>query len=115
MPSCARIWSITWGLAAITRRKAVVRRKWKQRHITGTLDGAGKSALMLGAVAGLSTRADLASLGDSALDHIKLLVVDGRILEAYAARPTHGCSATPAAAATPAPAPSALWGTGSRA
>ena len=45
--------------------------------MAGALDSRGQVALMLGAGAGLTTRANLAALADEAAQLVSLLVVDG--------------------------------------
>src|SRR4051812_47332517 len=53
----------------------------QQRHLTGVLDGDGHVALVLDAVAGHPTRADLAAVGDELPEQRGVLVVDaGRLL-----------------------------------
>jgi hypothetical protein len=55
---------------------AVAGRVGQEGHVAGALDGPGQHALVLGAVARLATRTDLASLGDIALEIVGFLVAD---------------------------------------
>jgi hypothetical protein len=57
--------------------RLVPRGKWQQGDIPGLLDGAGKTALVLGADAGQTARHNLAALGHKTLQQPNIAVGNG--------------------------------------
>jgi hypothetical protein len=78
----------------------VLRRKWEQRQVPGTLESGGEHALVTGAGAGLSARLDLATVRDITAKAARLLVVDvGHFVDAECTDPAAAEAATTASAA----------------
>ena len=79
-------WPLALALVALARRENVIRRIGQKRDIARSLDRSCQYALVLGAVACLTTGTDLASIRDTVSQDISLLVADDCISISDASR-----------------------------